>query len=114
MSKNVSIDEMADAINEGLKEYATLPYAYDHFAEGESPDSPFICFLYPKAENFGADNLVYHHFNRLDIEVYTDYKDPDMEASIEEVLTAHELYYEKSEVWIETEKMYEVLYELTV
>ena len=91
-----------------------LPYAYDHFAEGESPDPPFICFLYPKAENFGADNLVYHHFNRLDIEVYTDYKDPDMEASIEEVLTAHELYYEKSEVWIETEKMYEVLYELTV
>ncbi len=37
-----------------------------------------------------------------------------MEASIEEVLTAHEPYYEKSEVWIETEKMYEVLYELTV
>lgn len=57
---------------------------------------------------------MYHHFNQLDIEVYTDYKDPDMEASIEEVLTARELYYEKSEVWIETEKMYEVLYELTV
>ena len=57
---------------------------------------------------------MYHHFNRLDIEVYTDYKDPDMEANIEEVLTEHELYYEKSEVWIETEKMYEVLYELTV
>ena len=97
-----------------LVEEMGLPYAYDHFAEGESPDPPFICFLYPKAENFGADNLVYHHFNQLDIEVYTDYKDPDMEASIEEVLTAHELYYEKSEVWIETEKMYEVLYELTV
>ena len=30
-----------------------------------------------------------------------------MEANIEEVLTEHELYYEKSEVWIETEKMYE-------
>lgn len=61
-----------------LVEEMGLPYAYDHFAEGESPDPPFICFLYPKAENFGADNLVYHHFNRLDIEVYTDYKDPDM------------------------------------
>ena len=85
-----------------LVEEMGLPYAYDHFAEGESPDPPFIC------------NLVYHHFNRLDIEVYTDYKDPDMEATIEEVLTLHELYYEKSEVWIETEKMYEVLYELTV
>ena len=86
-----------------LVEEMGLPYAYDHFAEGESPDPPFICFLYPKAENFGADNLVYYHFNRL-----------DMEATIEEVLTSHELYYEKSEVWIETEKMYEVLYELTV
>lgn len=62
----------------------------------------------------GCSANPYHHFNRLDIEVYTDYKDPDMEATIEEVLTAHELYYEKSEVWIETEKMYEVLYELTV
>ena len=91
-----------------------IPFAYDHFAEGESPDPPFICFLYPRAKNFGADNRVYHHFNRLAIEVYTDYKDPDTEAAIEEVLTEHELFYEKSEVWIVTEKMYEVLYELTV
>ena len=50
-----------------LVEEMGLPYAYDHFAEGESPDPPFICFLYPNAENFSADNLVYHHFNRLDI-----------------------------------------------
>lgn len=55
-----------------------------------------------------------YNIKQVSIEVYTDYKDPDMEATIEEVLTAHELYYEKSEVWIETEKMYEVLYELTV
>ena len=50
------------------------------------------------------------------IEVLTEVKESiiNMEATIEEVLTAHELYYEKSEVWIETEKMYEVLYELTV
>lgn len=25
-----------------------LPYAYHHFAEGESPDPPFLVFLYPK------------------------------------------------------------------
>ena len=24
-----------------------IPFAYDHFAEGESPDPPFICFLLP-------------------------------------------------------------------
>lgn len=91
-----------------------IPSAYDHFAEGESPDPPFICFLYPKAEEFGADNIVYHSFNQLDIEVYTDLKDPVLEAKVEEVLSAHELFYHKSEVWIEEEKLYEVLYELTV
>ena len=105
---------MTHAEVKAMVEEMGLPYAYDHFAEGESPDPPFICFLYPRAKNFGADNRVYHHFNRLAIEVYTDYKDPDTEAAIEEVLTEHELFYEKSEVWIETEKMYEVLYELTV
>ena len=91
-----------------------IPSAYDHFAEGESPDPPFICFLYPKAEEFGADNIVYYSFNQLDIEVYTDLKDPVLEAMVEDVLSAHELFYHKSEVWIEDEKLYEVLYELTV
>jgi len=91
-----------------------ISYAYDHFAEGESPDPPFICFLYPRSDNFGADNIVYLSSNELDIEVYTDYKDPELEEKIEEILTENELYYEKSEVWIESEKLYEVLYTVTV
>lgn len=97
-----------------LMEEMGIPYAYDHFAEGESPDPPFICFLYPREVEFGADNVVYHTFNALDIEVYTDIKDPELEERVEAVLAAHELFYHKSEVWIEEERMYEVLYELTV
>ena len=27
-----------------------LPFAYDHFAEGESPAPPFICYLTPGSE----------------------------------------------------------------
>ena len=27
----------------------------DHFAEGESPDPPFICYLFPVSDNFSAD-----------------------------------------------------------
>ena len=30
-----------------MLEEAGLPLAYDHFAEGESPDPPFLVFLYP-------------------------------------------------------------------
>lgn len=29
-----------------------IPFAYDHFAEGESPDPPFICYLIPGSDNF--------------------------------------------------------------
>ncbi len=91
-----------------------IPFAYDHFAEGEAPDPPFLCFLYPRAENFGADNIVYHKSNVLDIEIYTDYKDPALEEKIENILTEHDLYFTKSEVWIDSEKLYEVLYTLSV
>ncbi len=37
-----------------------IPFAYDHFAEGESPEPPFICFLLPASDNFSADGEVYH------------------------------------------------------
>ena len=35
-----------------------IPFAYDHFAEGESPDPPFICYLIPGSKNFAADGRV--------------------------------------------------------
>ena len=91
-----------------------IPFAYDHFAEGESPDPPFICFFFPGSENFAADDVVYMEFSNLSIELYTDEKDPELEDSVEAVLNAHELFWNKSEVWIESEKLYEVLYQMTV
>ena len=56
------------ALMEAIRAATGCPYAYDHFAEGESPDPPFLCFLYPQAAEFGADNIVYHSFSHLDIE----------------------------------------------
>ena len=91
-----------------------IPFAYDHFAEGESPEPPFICFLYPKNIPTGADNTVYYQFHELDIEMYTDRKEPPLERMVEKLLTDHEIFFRKSEVWIEEEKMYEVLYEVTI
>lgn len=95
-------------------EELSLPVAYDHFAEGESPDPPFLCFLYPENKPTGADNIVYYQLHKLDIELYTDLKDPPLERKIEKLLTEHEFFFHKSEVWIEEEKMYEVLYEVTI
>ena len=95
-------------------EELSLPIAYDHFAEGESPDPPFLCFLYPRNRPTGADNTVYYQLHELDIELYTDAKDPVLEQRVEKLLTEHEMFFHKSEVWIEEEKMYEVLYEVVI
>ena len=57
---------------------------------------------------------MYFIFKMLDIELYTDVKNPELENQIEEVLKRHEIYYTKSEVWIESESLYEVLYETGV
>ena len=60
------------------------------------------------------DNVVYMEFSNLSIELYTDEKDPELEDRVEAVLNDHELFWNKSEVWIESEKLYEVLYQMTV
>lgn len=91
-----------------------LPFAYDHFAEGESPEPPFAVFLYPNSRHFAADGKVYFKASRLNIELYTDRKDAGLEEQVEAVLDGSGIFYEKSEVWIESEKLYEVLYEMEV
>lgn len=91
-----------------------LPYAYDHFVEGESPDPPFLVFLYPGSNHFAADGKVYFKVNRLNIELYTDKKDVELEETVEAVLDRHGIFYGKSEVWIESENLYEVLYQMKV
>lgn len=87
-----------------------IPFAYDHFAEGESSEPPFICYLIPGSDNFAADGKVYFKMNEVRIEMYTDFKDLDLESRVEGVLDGHEIFYNKSETWIQSEKLYEVMY----
>lgn len=51
---------------------AGIPFVYDHFAEVEAVDPPFICYLLPESDNFAADGKVYHKISRVNIELYTD------------------------------------------
>lgn len=87
-----------------------IPFAYDHFAEGESPGPPFICYLMPESRNFYADGYVYHRISGVHIELYTDFKSPETERKLENALDSHRIFYNKTETWIESEKLYEVLY----
>ena len=91
-----------------------IPFAYDHFAEGESPEPPFICYLIPGSNNFAADGKVYFRINQVRIELYTDSKDLAVERKVEMVMDESGIFYNKSEVWIQSEKLYEVLYSFEV
>ena len=88
-----------------------ISFAYDHFAEGESPDPPFLCYLLPGSNNFSADGKVYYKIGRVNLELYTDRKDPEVEQKLEDALDAASIFYNKTEVWIDSEKLYEVLYQ---
>lgn len=59
-----------------------------------------------------ADGKVYYKKNRVNIELYTKKKDIFSEQRVEKILDENNIFYNKSEVWIESEKMYEVLYKL--
>ena len=99
------MDELVNMIQE-----MDIPFAYDHFAEGEAIEPPFICFLLPGSDNFSADGIVYFKINEVHIELYTDVKAPVIENKVEAVLDKHGIFYNKTETWIEDEKLYEVLF----
>ena len=98
-----------DEIIEMLTEVG-LPFAYDHFEEGQTPDPPFICYVTPESHNFAADGRVYLPVNLYYVELYTDKKNPALEERVEACLTSHGLFFDKAEVYINAEDLYEVSY----
>jgi hypothetical protein len=100
---------MMDEIINILEELG-LPFAYDHFAEGEGPAPPFLCYRCPNSNNFAADGTVFFPITEIDIELYTDKKDPDIEKKLEDLLVKNDVFFDKTETWIDSEKLYEVLY----
>ena len=91
-----------------------LPYAYYQFPEGTAEAPPFICFFWSEDNDLKADNINYQKIERLNIELYTDNKDYENEATIETVLTNNSVVWSKSETYIDSERLYMVLYEADV
>ena len=61
--------------------------------------------------HFPLCHICIFKINIVNIELYTDTKDPSVEQKVESVLDANGIFYDKTEVWIESEKLYEVLYQ---
>ena len=87
-----------------------LPVAYSHFNEIISP--PYITYLSVYSSNFNADNKVYKKIYNIQIELYTKHKDLEIEKKLEDLLDENEIVYETTEEWIDSEKVFQRVYEV--
>lgn len=57
---------------------------------------------------------MYAVIDAMNIELYTDEKDHELEKRIEEIFKNYNVSWEKEETYIDSEQMYEVLYQMEV
>ena len=90
----MTLDELST-----LLQTTGLPVTYRTWPESEAPPLPYLCYLESYSNNFAADGTVL--------------RDPETEAKVEAVL-ASVAFWEKTITYIETEKCYQILYEIEV
>lgn len=91
-----------------------LPYVYYSFPEKQAPNLPYVIYYYPNSANFSADDVVYKKVFALNVELYTREKDFLYEEQVEAVLDLNNLVWDKSEAYLNSENMYEVLYQTEI
>lgn len=102
---------------EQILEEMEVPFRYHHFTQKEMADIPLpvMVWIVPGTNNFYADGRTYHKIRRLDIELYTDAKDWELEEKLENILTQHGIAWEQTaSEWMQSENMWESLYEMEV
>lgn len=105
-----------EQIEEILKEMG-IPFKYHHFTQKEMQDVslPILVWIVPGTDNFFADGKTYHKIKELDIELYTDEKDWALEEKLEGILDKYGIPWQQTaSEWLDTEKMWESLYEMEV
>lgn len=93
------------------------PSAYHHFivdAKNPPPTPPYIVYIRTFDDNISSDYKVHGKFKNYQIELYTDKKDLLAEQKVEAVLNTIDTDYSTSETYIESEKLYQVIYQIKV
>lgn len=88
-----------------------IPSTYYSFPTNQAPSLPYVVYYYPNRDDVMADNENFVKVATLRIELYTDIKDFALEGNIEDSLP---FPYSKESLYIDSEKMYETIYESEV
>ena len=103
----IALEQMKSLLDE-----TGLPVCYYAWPEGKAPSLPYICFLTAYSNNFGADDVVYYPVDHYQIELYTRHKNPEAEGKVEKALSS--FFWEKTETYLDTERCFQILYEVEV
>lgn len=90
-----------------------LPIAYNHFDADENnptPSPPYLIYLFFDNDDLMADDVNFKSIDNYQVELYTNKKDLASERQVEDKLKELELPYYKMETWIDTEKLFQVVY----
>lgn len=90
-----------------------LPVSYNSFADDEKKIPPYIAYQVAYTENFGADNRVYSPFTVVDVSLYQKIK-TGAEATVEDVLDKAGIFWDKTETYLDGEKVYQTIYEVKI
>lgn len=85
------------------------PVAYDHFTSKEV-SLPFILYRNTDSSSFKADDKSYIVGKNYIVDLATAIKDPTIESGLETIFNNNNLPYDKTEDYIESEKIYQIRY----
>lgn len=94
-----------------------LPVAYGEFVstpQNPAPAPPFITYQFAYNNDFQADNYNYVDVSTYQVELYTVRKDPTIEKRVQDKLKELRLPYNKVESKIESEQIYQIIYDITL
>lgn len=109
----MTLDDIKSLL-EGIPGYGPERVAFWAFPDGEAPPLPFICFIDLPSDNFSADGVVYYSPLPVQIELYTQVKDPAQEALVEAALDGAKIYWEKESGHLDDEDIWMTTYRIEV
>ena len=89
-----------------------LPHVYYSFRENAAPKLPYFVWYFEGSENMPADDEVYVEILSPVLELYTAEKSFETEKQVETVLNNSGIFWNKSETYLNSEKMFQVFYTL--
>ena len=91
-----------------------IPVAYDHFIEADrrTVSPPFILYRNDASDQFKADDQIYIKTRRYLVDLVTDIKNAELEEALEEIFQSNHIPWDKTEVYIDSERIFQITYSI--